>query len=167
MVRNWLCASRSSSLSDRWRLPYWLAWHYTLISNSLLGLTLLVLVATMQTQVSSNFIGWLFCYITSQQQISVSQGRIYLDKFTCRHTVTNFADKICHLAQSQPPRPSSTRKAKRVTGKPLQYQFHANGRTQPGYEPAPPALERRGGQVQIVQIIPASPYDCKEQRDPD
>ena len=38
---------------------------------------------------------------TSQQQASVSQGRICSDKFTCCHTETEFADQTVHLTQSQ------------------------------------------------------------------
>ena len=38
---------------------------------------------------------------TSQQQVSVSQGRICLDNFTCCHTEIDVADQTCYLTQSQ------------------------------------------------------------------
>ena len=41
------------------------------------------------------------CCITSYQRASVSQGRIYLDNFTCCHTEIEVADQIFHLTQSQ------------------------------------------------------------------
>ena len=43
------------------------------------------------------FVGWL----TSQQQASVSQGRISSDNFTCCHTEIEVADQTFHLTQSQ------------------------------------------------------------------
>ena len=39
--------------------------------------------------------------LTSQQQASVSQGRICSDNFTCCHTETEAADQTVHLTQSQ------------------------------------------------------------------
>ena len=39
--------------------------------------------------------------LTSQQQASVSQGRIYSDNFTCCHTETEVADQTFYLTQSQ------------------------------------------------------------------
>ena len=39
--------------------------------------------------------------LTSQQQASVSQGRIYLNNFTCCHTEVEVADQTFHLTQSQ------------------------------------------------------------------
>ena len=39
--------------------------------------------------------------LTSQQQASVSQGRICTDNFTCGHTETEVADQTFHLIQSQ------------------------------------------------------------------
>ena len=39
--------------------------------------------------------------LTSQQQASVSQGRICSDNFTCCHTVIEVADQTCYLTQSQ------------------------------------------------------------------
>ena len=43
------------------------------------------------------FVGWL----TSQQQASVSQGRICSDNFTCCHTEIEVADPTFYLTQSQ------------------------------------------------------------------
>ena len=40
-------------------------------------------------------------YLTSQQQASVSQGRICSDKFTCCHTEIEVADPTFYLNQSQ------------------------------------------------------------------
>ena len=39
--------------------------------------------------------------LTSQQHASVSQGRIFQDKFTCCHTEIEFADQTFYLTQSQ------------------------------------------------------------------
>ena len=39
--------------------------------------------------------------LTSQQQASVSQGRICTDNFTCCHTEIEAADQTFHLTQSQ------------------------------------------------------------------
>ena len=39
--------------------------------------------------------------LTSQQQASVSQGRICSDNFTCCHTETEVADQTFYLTQSQ------------------------------------------------------------------
>ena len=39
--------------------------------------------------------------LTSQQQASVSQGRICIDNFTCCHTEMEAADQTFHLTQSQ------------------------------------------------------------------
>ena len=45
---------------------------------------------------------WLFVgCLTSQQQASVSQGRICSDKFTCCHTEIEAADPTFYLTQSQ------------------------------------------------------------------
>ena len=47
------------------------------------------------------FFGWLLACLTSQQQASVSQGRICSDKFTCCHTEIEVADQTFYLTQSQ------------------------------------------------------------------
>ena len=39
--------------------------------------------------------------LTSQQQVSVSQGRICSDNFTCCHTEIEVADQTFYLTQSQ------------------------------------------------------------------
>ena len=44
---------------------------------------------------------WLVGCLTSQQQASVSQGRICSDKFTCCHTEIEVADPTFYLTQSQ------------------------------------------------------------------
>ena len=48
---------------------------------------------------------WVCCllagYLTSQQQASVSQGRICSDSFTCCHTEIEVADPTFYLTQSQ------------------------------------------------------------------
>ena len=76
--------------------------------------------------------------LTSQQQASVSQGRICLDNFTCCHTETEIADQIFHLTPSQyidtgPTSPS----AYRVTpgawqGRNWSGNFKVTGMTRPG-----------------------------------
>ena len=44
---------------------------------------------------------WLVACLTSQQQASVSQGRICSDIFTCCHTEIEVADPTFYLTQSQ------------------------------------------------------------------
>ena len=76
--------------------------------------------------------------LTSQQQASVSQGRIYSDKFTCCHTETEVADPNFYLTQSQytdtgPTSPS----ADPITpgawqGSQLSAKFEVTGMTRPG-----------------------------------
>ena len=69
---------------------------------------LLVLVRQTETPVSSmkvvvhhRFVCLLVGCLTSQQQASVSQGRICSDNFTCCHTETEVADPTFYLTQSQ------------------------------------------------------------------
>ena len=48
--------------------------------------------------------GLFVCFVgclTSQQQASVSQGRICSDNFTCCHTEIEVADQTFYLTQSQ------------------------------------------------------------------
>ena len=45
--------------------------------------------------------GLFVCCLASQQQASVSQGRICTDNFTCCHTEIEVADQTFHLTQSQ------------------------------------------------------------------
>ena len=47
------------------------------------------------------FVCWLLACLTSQQQASVSQGRICSDNFTCCHTEIEAADQTFYLTQSQ------------------------------------------------------------------
>ena len=47
------------------------------------------------------FVCWLVGCLTSQQQASVSQGRICSDNFTCYHTEIDVADQAFYLTQSQ------------------------------------------------------------------
>ena len=47
------------------------------------------------------FVGWLLTCLTSQQQDSVSQGRICTDNFTCCHTEIEVAGQTFYLTQSQ------------------------------------------------------------------
>ena len=47
------------------------------------------------------FVCLLVGCLTSQQQASVSQGRICSDNFTCCHTETEVADQTFYLTQSQ------------------------------------------------------------------
>ena len=47
------------------------------------------------------FVCWLVGCLTSQQQASVSQGRICSDNFTCCHTEIEVADPTFYLIQSQ------------------------------------------------------------------
>ena len=47
------------------------------------------------------FVCWLVGCLTSQQQASVSQGRICSDNLTCCHNEMEAADQTFHLTQSQ------------------------------------------------------------------
>ena len=47
------------------------------------------------------WVGWLLACLMSQQQASVSQGRICSDNFTCCHTEIQVADQAFYLTQSQ------------------------------------------------------------------
>ena len=47
------------------------------------------------------FVGLLVGCLTSQQQASVSQGRICMDNFTCCHTEIELADQTFYLTQEQ------------------------------------------------------------------
>ena len=47
------------------------------------------------------FVGWLVGCLTSQQQASVSQGRICSNNVTCCHTEIDVADQTFYLTQSQ------------------------------------------------------------------
>ena len=63
----------------------------------------------LQFRRSRLFVGWLLACLTSQQQASVSQGRICSDSFTCCHTEIEVADQTFYLTQSHytDPRPTS------------------------------------------------------------
>ena len=49
----------------------------------------------------NELVGCLLAYLTPQQHVSVSQGRICLDKFTCCHTEIEVADQTLYLTPSQ------------------------------------------------------------------
>ena len=57
------------------------------------------------SQCGNPYRGMIVCLLvgclTSQQQASVSQGRICTDNFTCCHTEINVADQTFYLTQSQ------------------------------------------------------------------
>ena len=55
---------------------------------------------TQQTE-TERIVCWLLACLTSQQQASVSQGRICSDNFTCCHTEIEVADQTFYLTQSQ------------------------------------------------------------------
>ena len=69
--------------------------HYQLPCPPLIDLQFLSLVRRFD--IVCLFVGCL----TSQQQASVSQGRICSDNFTCCHTETEVADRTFYLTQSQ------------------------------------------------------------------
>ena len=58
-------------------------------------------VSQSDRQTDSWLVGWLVGCLTSQQQASVSQGRICSDNFTCCHTEIEVADPTFYLTQSQ------------------------------------------------------------------
>ena len=57
----------------------------------------IALSVILRTQFVCLFVG---C-VTSQQQVSISQGRICSDNFTCCHTGIEVADQTFYLTQSQ------------------------------------------------------------------
>ena len=82
-----------------WQMPVWLD-HYLLLTRAL--------VLESSSHRVCLFVGCL----TSQQQASVSQGRIYSDNFTCCHTEIQVADQTFYPTQAQytdtgPTRPSA------------------------------------------------------------
>ena len=61
----------------------------------------LALFHCLELSTSEGFVCWLVDCLTSQQQASVSQGRICSDNFTCCHTEIEVADQTFYLTQSQ------------------------------------------------------------------
>ena len=55
---------------------------------------------SLSTSMTMELLLFVGC-LTSQQQASVSQGRICTDNFTCCHTEIEAADQTFHLTQSQ------------------------------------------------------------------
>ena len=53
------------------------------------------------SSLARQFVGWLVACLTSQQQASVSQGRICSGKCTCCHTEIEVADQTFRLTKSQ------------------------------------------------------------------
>ena len=51
--------------------------------------------------ITNKIVCLLVGYLTSQQQASVSRGRICSDNFTCCHTEIEVADQTFYLTQSQ------------------------------------------------------------------
>ena len=102
---------------------------------------------------------WLVGCLTSQQQASVSQGRICSDNFTCYHTEIKVADQTFYLTQSQytDTRPTSP-SADPITpgawqGNHWSANFEVTGMTRPrkkipaqtGFEPG--IFRSRGGRL--------------------
>ena len=87
--------------------------HPVLSHRSILTSHYVALSLTLWRQASSRVATaepyfWQWCVtcllvgcLTSQQQASVSQGRICSDNFTCCHTETDVADQTFYLTQSQ------------------------------------------------------------------
>ena len=94
------------------------------------------------------FVGFVGC-LTSQQQASVSQGRICSDNFTCCHTEIEVADQTFYLTQSQytdtgPTSPS----ADPITpgawqGSHWSVNFKVTGMTRPRKNPAASGIRTR------------------------
>ena len=70
--------------------------HWTAFFMSLVDSRLKTLFLSLEYRV-----GWWVGYLTSQQQASVSQGRICSDNFTSCHTEIEVADPTFYLTQSQ------------------------------------------------------------------
>ena len=64
-------------------------------------ITALRIVSNTHTQVARALFCCFVGCLTSQQQASVSQGRICSDNFTCCHTEIEVADQTFYLTQSQ------------------------------------------------------------------
>ena len=104
------------------------------------------------------FVGLLVGCLTSQQQASVSQGRICSDKFTCCHTETEVADPTFHLTRSQytdtgPNSPSADPLSPGAwQGSHWSASFEVTGMTRPGKIPTQAGFEPgifrcRGGRL--------------------
>ena len=65
------------------------------------GLNNNMAVHTIPLTATESTAGLFVGCLTSQQQASVSQGRICSDNFTCCHTEIEVADQTFHLTQSQ------------------------------------------------------------------
>ena len=94
-------------------------------------------------------VGWFVGRLTSQQQASVSQGRICSDSFTCCHTEIEVADQTFYLTQSQytdtrPTSPSNDPiKPGAWQGSQWSANFKVTGMTRPGKIPSQAAFEPR------------------------
>ena len=104
---------------------------------------------------------WLVGCLTSQQQASVSQGRICSDNFTCCHTEIEVADPTFYLTQSQytdtgPTSPSAdpiTPGACQVTTGKIPSKRDSNPRSSTLEADALP-LGQRGGQLEAFLSLP-------------
>ena len=113
-VHGYMCTFMSESNTSRF-------WHSSLLSTHVLNIVKNVnhktflnpppslpqeLNSKAQKYLSSGLltaqlVGWLLACLMSQQQASVSQGRICSDNFMCCHTETEVADPTFYLTQSQ------------------------------------------------------------------
>ena len=62
---------------------------------------MMMIMMMMMMMMETMFVCWLVGCLTSQQQASVSQGRICSDNLTCCHTEIQVADPTFYLTQSQ------------------------------------------------------------------
>ena len=88
------------------RIPLWNTFKKpTCITFLMCTITRTPLWNTLKKQTHITFLICAVCLLigclTSQQQASVSQGRICTDNFTCCHTEIEAADQTFHLTQSQ------------------------------------------------------------------
>ena len=92
----------------RWRFQFWLSLpHWKARIGKAIGPyeDLLTLVKRRKLKIPENEQEGIVCLLvgclTSQQQASVSQGRICSDNFACCHTEIDVADPTFYLTQSQ------------------------------------------------------------------
>ena len=93
-------------------------------------------------------VGWLIGCLTSQQNASVSQGRICSDIFTCCHTEIEVADQTFHLTQSQytdtgPTSPSADITPGAWQGSHWSANFEVTGMTRPRKNPGASGIRTR------------------------
>ena len=116
------------------------------------------LTPRQQAECISGFVCFFLACLTSQQQASVSQGRICTDNFTCCHTEIEVADQTFHLTQSQytDTGPTNPRADPTMPGAWQSSHWNANfkvtGMTRPEKIPSQAGFEPQRGGVSQARI---------------